>query len=167
MVPAIFLVFAAVTPMVWGGVANAQLAVASDFRLGIHAQKTRLVIELSQPVNYHAFALANPARIVIAMPEIDWRMRPGSTRRAEGLVRGFRFGLVRPGTSRVVLDLRRSGFIQEAFLLPPRDGKLYRFVLDVAPGRQSQGKSLASAPTNASPPPSELGSRPAFGLMGS
>ncbi|MEE2760887.1 MAG: N-acetylmuramoyl-L-alanine amidase [Pseudomonadota bacterium] len=160
MVPAKILAFAAFTFMTGGEAANAQLAVASDFRLGIHAQKTRLVIELSQPVKYHAFTLVNPDRIVIDMPEIDWRMRPGSTRRAEGLVGGFRFGLVRPGTSRVVLDLRRPGFIEEAFLLPPRGGKLYRFVLDIVPGRQSVGKSLSSGPTNIGPPPRSLAPRP-------
>jgi N-acetylmuramoyl-L-alanine amidase len=136
----------AITASAVGGQAHAQLAVASDFRLGIHAEMTRLVIELSEPVEYRAFALANPDRIVIDLPEIDWRMRPGSVRRAEGLVQGFRFGLVRPGTSRVVLDLKRSGYIKGAFLLPPGDGAMYRFVLDIAPGRQALGKSLASAP---------------------
>jgi len=140
--------------------ARAQLAVASDFRLGIHAKKTRLVIELSQAVDYRAFALANPDRIVIDLPEIDWRMRPGSVRRAEGLVQGFRFGLVRPGTSRVVLDLKRPGYINGAFLLPPGDGAMYRFVLDIAAGRQSLGKSLASAPAARRPKP-EPKTRPA------
>ena len=136
-----------------GGDVRAQLAGASDFRLGIHAQKTRLVIELSAPVDYRAFALASPDRIVIDLPEIDWRMRPGSVRRAEGLVHGFRFGLVRPGTSRVVLDLKRPGYIKGAFLLPPRDGAMYRFVLDIAPGRQTLGKSIASAPAVRRPKP--------------
>ena len=138
--------FAAFAVLAGGSQVRAQLAVASDFRLGIHAEKTRLVIELSEPVDYRAFALANPDRIVIDLPEIDWRMRPGSVRRAEGLVQGFRFGLVRPGTSRVVLDLKRPGYIKGAFLLPPGDGAMYRFVLDIAAGRQALGKSLASAP---------------------
>jgi N-acetylmuramoyl-L-alanine amidase len=128
----------------FGGEGRAQLTVASDFRLGTHSEKTRLVIELSNEVEYRAFALANPDRIVIDLPEIDWRMRPGSAVRAAGIVEGFRFGLVRPGTSRVVLDLKRPGYIKGAFFLPPRDGKMYRFVLDMAPGNQALGKSLSS-----------------------
>lgn len=155
---------AAITVLAGGGEARAQLAVASDFRLGIHAQKTRLVIELSEPVDYRAFALADPDRIVIDLPEIDWRMRPGSVPRAEGLVQGFRFGLVRPGTSRVVLDLKRSGYIKDAFLLPPQDGAMYRFVLDIAPGSQALGKSLASAPAARRPqaaPRAQSARRPA------
>jgi N-acetylmuramoyl-L-alanine amidase len=145
-VPAVLAVIAVIAVLALGGQASAQLTVASDFRLGIHAEKTRLVIEMSDQVGYRAFALANPDRIVIDFPEIDWRMRPGAAPRAEGIVARFRFGLVRPGTSRVVLDLNQSGYIKGAFFLPPRDGTLFRFVLDIAAGNQALGKNIAAAP---------------------
>ena len=167
MAPALFAVFAALAVLAAGGGVRAQLAVASDFRLGIHAEKTRLVIEFSQSVDYRVFALANPDRIVIDFPEIDWRMRPGAKPRAEGIVQGFRFGLVRPGTSRVVLDLKRSGYIQGAFFIAPRDGIMFRFVLDIAPGNRALGKSLASTPLAGTPvsrPKSRLAPRPKISI---
>ena len=43
-------------------------------RIGEHQDRSRLVIELSDPVNLRAFALANPDRVVIDMPEVSWRL---------------------------------------------------------------------------------------------
>ncbi len=43
-------------------------------RIGEHNDRTRLVIELSDPVNLRAFALANPDRVVLDMPEVSWRL---------------------------------------------------------------------------------------------
>ena len=50
------------------------LPVVMSARIGEHDDRTRLVIELSDPVNLRAFALANPDRVVIDMPEVSWRL---------------------------------------------------------------------------------------------
>ena len=41
------------------------LPVVMSARMGEHQDRTRLVIELSDPVNLRAFSLANPERVVI------------------------------------------------------------------------------------------------------
>ncbi|WP_420858771.1 N-acetylmuramoyl-L-alanine amidase [Marivivens marinus] len=61
---------------------------------------------LSQPVPWRAFTLTDPARLVLDFREVDWR---GAS--AETLLQGragasdLRFGTLRPGWSRLVLDL--------------------------------------------------------------
>ena len=50
------------------------LPVVMSARIGEHEDRTRLVIELSDPVNLRAFALASPDRVVIDMPEVSWRL---------------------------------------------------------------------------------------------
>ncbi|HKQ11143.1 MAG TPA: AMIN domain-containing protein, partial [Rhizomicrobium sp.] len=50
------------------------LPIVMSARIGEHQDRTRLVIELSDPVNLRAFALANPDRVVIDMPEVSWRL---------------------------------------------------------------------------------------------
>ncbi|HEX4178181.1 MAG TPA: AMIN domain-containing protein, partial [Rhizomicrobium sp.] len=50
------------------------LPIVMSARIGEHEDRTRLVIELSDPVNLRAFALANPDRVVIDMPEVSWRL---------------------------------------------------------------------------------------------
>ena len=60
---------------------------------------------LSQPVPYRVFTLDDPRRLVLDFREVDWR---GATR--AGLLNAdrisdLRFGALRPGWSRMVLDL--------------------------------------------------------------
>ena len=43
-------------------------------RIGEHDDRTRLVLELSDPVNLRTFTLANPDRVVVDMPEVAWRL---------------------------------------------------------------------------------------------
>ncbi|WP_159460320.1 N-acetylmuramoyl-L-alanine amidase [Tistlia consotensis] len=105
--------------------------VVSDVRLGVHPDKTRLVIELSEAPSYRVFSLADPARVVIDLPAVDWSN--GAEQDGVGLVSALRYGLFMPGTSRVVLDLDKPARVLDTFVLPPRGGKGYRFVLDVGP----------------------------------
>ncbi len=111
--------------------AAAAKPTVDDVRLGIHPDKTRLVIELSEAPAYRIFSLADPSRIVVDLPAVVW---PEATAQdGTGLVQALRYGLFTPGTSRVVLDLGAPGRVLDAFVLPPRDGRGHRFVLDVAP----------------------------------
>ena len=43
-------------------------------RIGEHEDRTRLVLELSDPVNLRTFTLANPDRVVVDLPEVAWRL---------------------------------------------------------------------------------------------
>lgn len=108
--------------------------VVSDVRLGIHPDKTRLVIELSESPSYRVFSLADPARVVVDLPAVDWPA--GASQDGVGIVSALRYGLFMPGTSRVVLDLDKPARVLNTFVLPPRGGKGYRFVLDIAPTDQ-------------------------------
>lgn len=116
--------------------------VASDLRVGQHGKNTRFVLNLSQKVDFEVFTLADPYRIVIDFPEVAWELDP-ATRASAGLVKGFRFGLFRPGRSRMVVDLSGPGAIANKFLLPPEGTRGYRLVLDIAP--TDRAKYLATA----------------------
>ena len=58
--------------LLWAGAAAA-VPAATDVRLGVHPGKTRLVIDLSEKVDYSVFSLRDPYRIVIDMPNISWQ----------------------------------------------------------------------------------------------
>jgi len=92
-------------------------ALAQDFtglaRLDVAQSQLRdgpqgrldLTLYLSQPVPYRAFTLDDPRRLVIDFREVDWR---GATRAAMLNADGatdLRFGVLRPGWSRMVVDL--------------------------------------------------------------
>ena len=77
----------------------------SSARIGVHPDATRFVLESSGPIPYRIFALSEPHRIVIDLPEVYWRVDLNETdviAQSTGVVSNFRYGLFRPGNSRVV-----------------------------------------------------------------
>ena len=115
------------------GFAAASKPAATDVRFGLQDEATRIVVELSAAVGFHIFTLPDPYRVVIDMPEIAWRL-PGETADVgRGIVSGFRYGLFRPGTSRIVLDVTGPVRVKRSFLLPPSETRGHRFVLDLEP----------------------------------
>lgn len=109
-------------------------AWVSDVRLGQHKDHTRVVMRLDKQVPFEVFTLADPYRIVVDFPEIGWRIDPSLSRPSLGLVRGYRYGSYKPGTSRMVIDLAGPAKVMNRFLLPPSENSGdFRFVLDLAP----------------------------------
>ena len=74
-------------------------------RIGQHPGMTRFVLELSEAPAYRIFTLPDPFRVVIDLPELDWRLPADQVPHGAGGIDDLRFGLFAPGTSRVVLDL--------------------------------------------------------------
>lgn len=101
-------------------------------RVGPHPGKTRLVFELSSQTEFRSFMLANPVRLVVDMPDFNWRA--GAITRPPGTgVKDIRQGPLQPGISRVVIDLERPVLIGSAFVLPRKDGQPDRLVIDFSP----------------------------------
>ena len=107
-----------------------------NLRVGIHPGKTRLVVDLSEAVTYRIFSLADPYRIVIDLPEVRFNVaiRPRSD--AIGVIAGMRFGLFRPGQSRIVLDLGKPALVTKSFSLPAAKDSGPRLVLDLSESRR-------------------------------
>lgn len=127
----------------------------NDVRVGQHGKNTRFVLNLSDKVDAEIFTLADPYRIVIDFPEIAWRLDPTATQASAGLIKGFRFGLFKPGRSRMVIDLAAPATIMNRFLLPPEGERRYRLVLDLAPVDRAKYLATAGWPAGADAPAPE------------
>ena len=103
---------------------------ASHARIGDYPSKTRFVIDLSAPLAFTVFTLADPYRVVIDLPEVVWKLKPGIKSRG-GVIADFRYGLFKPGKARVVLDLKAPARIAKAFLLDPVGSHPHRLVVDL------------------------------------
>jgi len=112
-------------------------------RIGEHADRTRLVIELSDPLNLRTFTLTNPDRVVVDMPEVQWRVGAPPRPSGYGSVKSYRYGVFRKGNSRMVIDLSRPVTVSDPLVLPPSNGFGYRVVIDLFPTQQ--GKFAANA----------------------
>ncbi|WP_286831190.1 MULTISPECIES: N-acetylmuramoyl-L-alanine amidase [Kordiimonas] len=101
----------------------------SGIRFGQNGNVTRFVLDVSEKAEPSIFLLADPYRVVIDLPEADWRA--SDSVKASGAVDGFRHGLFSPGIYRIVLDLKDPAVIKSSFHLPPRGGYGHRLVLDL------------------------------------
>jgi N-acetylmuramoyl-L-alanine amidase len=127
-------------------VAAARESVIMGARIGEHDDRTRFVVELSEPIAMRTFTLNNPNRVVIDMPSVRWHLegppRPGD----HGAVRSYRYGTFRPGNSRFVIDLSRPVTVAEPMVLPPENGSGYRVVFDLFPTTQAKFDRTAGWP---------------------
>jgi N-acetylmuramoyl-L-alanine amidase len=106
--------------------------VATDARLGGDETQTRFILDLTRKIDLHVFTLADPYRVVIDIPQVAFRLPSKAGETGRGLVKAFRFGLVMPGGSRIVIDLVKPARIDKAFVMDPAEGAPARVVLDLA-----------------------------------
>ncbi len=122
----------------WAAGAPAALAapdsfpIATDVRLGGDETQTRFVMDLSRKIDLHVFTLADPYRVVVDIPQITFRLPSKVGETGRGLIKAFRFGLVMPGGSRIVIDLGKPARVEKAFMVDPVEGAPARLVLELA-----------------------------------
>ena len=112
---------------------------------------TRVVLDLSAPVEHNLFALEGPDRLVVdienaSLDSIQWP-EGGS------LIRGFRAAPRNGKDLRVVLDLEQA-VRPKSFVVPPQQQYGYRLVLDLEP-RNPQQKETLTAVKHASDAPTK------------
>jgi N-acetylmuramoyl-L-alanine amidase len=104
--------------------------VASDARLAGDAQHTRFILDLDKAIPFRAFALADPYRVVVDIPQVSFQLAAGVGATGRGLVKAFRYGLVMPGGSRIVFDLTGPARIANSYVLDAANGQPPRLVLE-------------------------------------
>ncbi len=131
--------------------ALAQSAVTA-VRVGAHEDKTRFVMELTEAPRFRIFTLDEPYRVVIDLPELEWRPPPGALSEGAGMIAAMRFGLFAPGTSRVVLDVSSPILVSNVFTIPPGAGLGYRLVVDIKAVGPREFAAARTAPIVSTPP---------------
>jgi len=105
--------------------------VASDARLAGDVVHTRFILDLDRTISFRAFTLADPYRVVVDIPEVNFHLPPGTGAQGRGLVKAFRYGLVLPGGSRIVFDLTGPARIANSYVLDQANGQPPRLVLEL------------------------------------
>jgi len=142
--------------------------VATDVRLGGDEASTRFVMDLSRKIELRAFTLADPYRVVLDIPQVTFALPAKAGESGRGLIKAFRFGLMMPGGSRLVLDLAKPARIEKAFVVDATVDAPARLVLDLAPtDRESflrrvalDNKTAAETPPRSGPPADSADKRP-------
>jgi len=134
---------------------EAALPVAVAARLTQDGNSAQLVFDLSRSVDARAYTLGSPDRIVVDMPETNFQIDPSVGRvdasRDVSLVKAFRFGLLAPGKSRIVIDLQRSACPSAIEAKPIIDGApASRLKIELKPCNAAAFAALG-ATSNSSP----------------
>jgi N-acetylmuramoyl-L-alanine amidase len=128
-----------------GPVVASNFPIASDVRLAGDSRQTRFVLDLDKPIQFRAFALADPNRVVVDMPQVSFNLGAGAGNAGRGLIKAFRYGLVMPGGSRIVFDLTGPAKIAKSYVLEAANGQPPRLVLELEEvDRTSFVQSLAA-----------------------
>ncbi len=141
---------------------SADLPVADGFALESSSDVSRLVFELTSSVVAAAHVLADPDRVIVDLPEVNFLIDPAlglpgagkgasvrkpakgaKTPGLDGLVSSFRFGLVAAGKSRIVIDLAGPARILRTSTEPGLDGRGARLVIELA--KADRASFLAAA----------------------
>ncbi len=145
--------------------APAKPAIANDARLAGDNTRTRFIADLSKKVDVSVFALDDPYRVIVDLPDVSFQMPPGLGKETRGLVTGYRYGLFAPGKSRIVLDLSGPFLIDKAFVLDARPDQPARLVVDLIPTdratflaklREEKHAAASETPPPAAEPPKQV-----------
>ena len=104
--------------------------IASDARLAGDAKQTRFVLDLDRDIKFRAFVLADPYRVIVDTPQVNFQLPNGIGTAGRGLVKAFRYGMVMPGGSRIVFDLTGPARIANSYVLEAANGQPPRLVLE-------------------------------------
>ena len=118
--------------------------------------RTRFIADLSKKVEIRAFALDDPYRVIIDLPDVSFQMPAGLDKEPRGLIKAYRYGLFAPGKSRIVIDVNGPFLIDKAFVLDARDAQPARLVVDLVADRPRRSfmKALSANPAGSSARPS-------------
>jgi N-acetylmuramoyl-L-alanine amidase len=110
----------------------ADVAAASEVRLAGDEKQTRIVFDLTNRIDLAVFTLANPYRVVVDLPQVQFRLPAKTGDAGRGLIKAFRYGLVMQGGSRVVIDTKGPVRVDKAFVLDATGAQPARMVIDLA-----------------------------------
>jgi N-acetylmuramoyl-L-alanine amidase len=95
------------------------------------SKQTRFVLDLDKAIQFRAFALADPYRVVVDIPQVNFQLPAGVGAAGRGLIKAFRYGLVMPGGSRIVFDLTGPARVANSYVLDAANGQPPRLVVEL------------------------------------
>jgi N-acetylmuramoyl-L-alanine amidase len=147
----------------------ADAILAQGSRLEGGNSRTRLVVDLSGAAQPTVFTLANPYRVIIDLPDVVFPSDMKAEEGGKGLISAYRFGLIAPGRSRIVIDSARPVAVEKLDVAASSGGEGSQLLLDLVPVSRStflkEAAKLGTAPqqapaVEAQPPADQADRRP-------
>ena len=117
---------------------------------------TRVVFDLSAPVDYNLFSLRRPDRVVLDFKGVAVKTAIGNGFRRNRRITGIRQAKRNDDHFRVVFDMARQERAR-SFLLGPHGRRGHRLVVDFGPAQQAKAKSGRTTPVPGGSTPAPTG----------
>ncbi|ALG69853.1 N-acetylmuramoyl-L-alanine amidase [Azospirillum thiophilum] len=124
-----------------------QRTAVVDARLGLHPDMTRFVLELSDAVPFSVSLAADPYRVIVDLPDLVW---PGGSLPVEGKGVVARYhhaagqGAGGQRGTRLTFETVGPARLRDGFMIPARDGRQPRLVLDLERTTPAEFRQLAA-----------------------
>ena len=147
-----------------GARANSAVPVAVSAHLADEGDSAKLTFDLSGPVEGRARPIAEPNRILIDIPEVEFQINPNGAKlvstREGAIVKALRFGLLAQGRSRIVIELARTACVAKLETkLVARNADASRLTVELkACSAEAFSTGVKAAQPAPSPSPSERAS---------
>lgn len=91
-------------------------AQATGVTLARKGNTTIFSLKLDRGLTAEVFTLANPYRVIVDLPDVDFHLPAKAGLKGDGLVTAFRYGLFADSKARVVIDTKGPVRIDKAFM---------------------------------------------------
>lgn len=98
----------------WSVEVNSSKPAVTRVRLTAGARETRLAFDLTKQLSPKVSVASNPDRVIVDLPEVEFRIDAAAGQHGKGLVKAFRFGLFRAKQSRIVIDTDGPAHVRKA-----------------------------------------------------
>jgi N-acetylmuramoyl-L-alanine amidase len=114
----------------WGAAAAADVV---NIRLGVHPDRTRVVLDLSAPAKYRIEPQTDPRQVIIALEDAGVHLNSGEPPEGHGLIKAIR---IEPGTGtggRMILELAEPARVTQSQALLAEGSAPARIFVDLQP----------------------------------
>ncbi len=133
--------------------------VASSLTIEHDEGAAVLTTALTYAIPFNVYVLSSPYRVMIDMPDVDFRLKGRVRNRSGGLVRAVRYGRMAPGKARIVLEVDGPVLIRRSYALHPQGGHPARLVVELVRTDEGTFRALLAAVGEKGPGNGEGGKR--------
>lgn len=121
------------------------------------SDRTQFLLTVTHAVRATAVALENPYRVIIDLPDVEFRLEPVAGQRGHGLVTAYSYGLLEPRKSRIVLETAGPVHVGKVETIAGSGGRPAQVRIELVKGEpanvQAAREPPAIAPTFEFEPP--------------
>ncbi len=119
--------------------------VASSLTIENDEAAAVLTTSLTYAVPFNVYVLSSPYRVMIDLPDVDFRLKGRVRNRSGDLVRAVRYGRMAPGKARIVLEVDGPVLIRRSYALHPQGARPARLVVELVRTDEGTFRALLAA----------------------